>query len=217
MNITLITKFLKSTHFLTVSMVSLFSVYVLLVTFSAPAFSSIGFKIGVFVALAISLLSLNSLCRKAFIHSKTVSKVIIVLSSVFYINEYLHIIPTVATQIVYPLFMGVWSLYLAMSVLFFKMEEHKIENNSIFPEYDCISVDPFVEAYDFGQNPREPLEYEFEKFTMFYKKGYASNGILYLGKEQCGFLKVVDYLKESKSGINDISSDDFKLISMINI
>ncbi len=217
MNITLITKFLKSTHFLTVSMVSLFSVYVLLVNFSASAFSSIGFKIGVFVALAISLLSLNSLCRKAFIHSKTVSKVIIVLSSVFYINEYLHIIPTVATQIVYPLFMGVWSLYLAMSVLFFKMEEHKIEDNSIFPEYDCISIDPFVEAYDFGQNPRDPLEYEFEKFTMFYKKAYASNGILYLGKEKCDFFQAIEYFKEAKSEITEVSSDDFKLITMFNI
>lgn len=217
MNITLITKFLKSTHFLTVSMVSLFSVYVLLVNFSASAFSSIGFKIGVFVALAISLLSLNSLCRKAFIHSKTVSKVIIVLSLVFYINEYLHIIPTVATQIVYPLFMGVWSLYLAMSVLFFKMEEHKIEDNSIFPEYDCISIDPFVEAYDFGQNPRDPLEYEFEKFTMFYKKAYASNGILYLGKEKCDFFQAIEYFKEAKSEITEVSSDDFKLITMFNI
>lgn len=217
MNITLITQFIKSTHFLTISMVLLFAVYVSLVTFSAPAFSSIAFKIGVFVVLAISILSLNSLCRKAFIHSKTVSAVIIVLSSIFYINEYLQIIPTIATQIIYPLFMGIWSLYLAMSVLFFKMEEHKIEDNSIFPEYDCISIDPFVEAYDFGQNPRDPLEYEFERFTMFYKKAYASNGILYLGKEKCDFFQAINYFKEAKSEMNEISSDDFKLITMFNI
>jgi hypothetical protein len=195
----------------------MFTVYASLVDFSTPAFSSIVFKIGVFVVLAISMLSLNSLYRKAFIHSKTVSTVIIVLSSVFYINEYLQIVHTIATQIVYPLFMGIWSLYLAMSVLFFKMEEHKIEDNSIFPEYDCISIDPFVEAYDFGQNPREPLEYEFERFTMFYKKAYASNGVLYLGKEQCDFFQAIDYFKEAKSEINEISSDDFKLITMFNI
>ena len=217
MNITLMTKFLKSTHFLTISMVLLFAVYVSLVTFSTPALSSIGFKIGVFMALAISLLSLNSLCRKAFIHSKTVSAVIIVLSSVFYINEYLQIIPIIATQIVYPLFMCIWSLYLAMSVLFFKMEEHKIEDNSIFPEYDCISIDPFVEAYDFGQNPRDPLEYEFEKFTLFYKKAYASNGILYLGKEKCDFFQAIDYFKEAKSEINGVFSDGLNLKTMFNI
>lgn len=113
--------------------------------------------------------------------------------------------------------MGIWSLYLAMSVLFFKMEEHKIEDNSIFPEYDCISINPFVEAYDFGQNPRDPLEYEFERFTMFYKKAYASNGILYLDKEKCDFFQAIYYFKEAKSEINEISSDDFKLITMFNI
>lgn len=217
MNTTLISKFLKSTHFLTIAMVLLFAVYSSLVEFSAPAFASIVFKIGVFGVLTLSIISLNSLCRKAFIHSKTISTVIIVLSSLFYINEYLQIIHTIATQIVYPLFMFIWSLYLAMSVLFFKMEEYKIEDNSIFPEYDCISIDPFVEAYDFGQNPRDPLEYEFEKFTMFYNKCYASNGILYLGKEKCDFFNVSNYLNEQKIDINKLTSDDFKLISMIFI
>lgn len=217
MNTTLITKFLKSTHFLTISMVFMFAVYSSLVTFSTPAFSSIVFKIGVFMVLAISILSLNSLCRKAFIHSKTVSAVIIVLSSVFYINEYLQIMPTIATQIVYPLFMCIWSLYLAMSVLFFKMEEHKIEENSVFPEYECISIDPFVEAYDFGQNPRDPLEYEFDKFTIFYKNSYTSNGIIYCDGAECNFFEALSYVKEEQLNINNLSKDDLKLISMINI
>lgn len=217
MNINLVSKFLKSTHFLTIFMVFMFTIYSSLVVFEAPAFSSIFFKIGLFVVLAICCWSLTALTRKAFIHSKTVSVFIITLSSIFYINETFQIVPNIATQIAYTLFMGIWSLYLAMSVLSFKTEQYHIEDKNNFPDYDCLSINPFVEAYDFGQNPRDPLEYEFDMFTMFYKNCYASDGIVYCHGEECKLSQVISYLKDEKKEINELSKDDFKLISMIFI
>jgi hypothetical protein len=217
MNIVLLSKFIKSTHFLTIFMVFMFTIYFSLVEFSAPAFSYTSFKMGLCLILVVSIFSLSSLFRKGFIHSKTISHIVIVLSSLFYINEYLQVIPTIATQIFYTLFMALWSLYLAMEVLFFKMDKYKIEDHSVFPEYDCVAIHPFVEAYDFGQNPREPLEYEFDRFTIFYKNCYASNGIIYCDGEECNFFEVISYVKEQQREMNELSKDDFKLITMLYI
>lgn len=217
MNITLITKFLKSTHFLTVSTVFMFAVYSSLVELASPAFSQTPFKVGLCLVLVISVLSLSSLFRKAFMQTESFSYMLIGLSLFFYLNEYLRVIPNIATQISYMMLLGFWSLYLSMQVLFFNMDKYNIEDHSIFPEYDCVAVNPFVEEYDFGENPREPLEYEFDKFTIFYKNCYASNGIIYCDGEECKFFEAISYVKEEQRNINDLSKDDFKLIGMINI
>ena len=217
MNITLITKFLKSTHFLTVSMVFMFMVYSSLVELSSPNFSKTSFKVAFGVVLIISILSLSSLFRKAFMQTKPFSYMLIVLSLVFYLNEYLCVIPNIATQISYMLILSFWSFYMSMQVLFFNMDKYNIEDHSIFPEYDCVAINPFVEAYDFGENPRDPLEYEFDRFTIFYKNCYASNGIIYCDGEECKFFEAISYIKEEQKDINDLSKADFKLISMINI
>lgn len=217
MNTTLIDKFLKSTHFLTISMVFMFAVYASLVELASPAFSKTPFKVGLCVVLIISILSLSSLFRKAFMQTKPFSYMLIGLSLVFYLNEYLRVIPNIATQISYMMILGFWSLYLSMQVLFFNMDKYNIEDRSIFPEYDCVAVNPFVEEYDFGENPRDPLEYEFDKFTIFYKNCYASDGIIYCDGEACKFFEALSYVKEERRNFDGLSKDDCKLISMINI
>jgi len=216
MNINFVSKFLKSTHFLTFFALVILTIYSFTIDYQNIGSSPALFKSVASIALLGCLFSLMSLKRKAYIHSPAMSLLISIFSGVFYLSQYFQLF-TMPVQLVYLIVLVVWTVYQLIQVISFNFETYQIEDTKQFPAYDCIAISPFVEEYDFGENQREVFDFEFDRFTLHYKNAYASNGVLYLGKERCDFFQVISYLKETDREINDLSNDDFKLISMISI
>lgn len=216
MNITLLSKFLKSTHCLTLIAVVTLTFCAFLMDYSKLSFWQTVFQIFLSIACVGCVWSLRSLLRKAYIHSTVVSSIILAFLTVFFLSSYLNMY-TEITFILTSSFLSLWSAYQLLQIVFFNDTTYQVEDKKQFPEYQCIAISPFAEEYDFAQNKRETFDFEFDLLTLHYKNSYASNGLLHMGKDTCDFFKVISYLKETDREINDLSNDDFKLISMIFI
>lgn len=166
--------------------------------------------------ILISSLTLLLIFFRAFSHSSAISFCAVLLSVLFYLNAYFNVMDTNTITGIYLSLLLFGSIFTSIKSLITMQEIHQIEGLRKLPKYDCIEISA-ISNFEDSYEKLDPYQKNFTKFKFYYKNCYAYGGQIYYNDEKHDFSNVNNYLNEQKIDINRLTSDDFKLISMIFI
>lgn len=166
--------------------------------------------------ILISSLSLLLIFFRAYSHSKVISFCAVSLSILFYMNAYFNFIEISSITGIYLSLLLFVSIFISFKSLNSIQHIHQIKELKNIPKYDCIEISTISNFEDFYEK-LDPYQKDFTRFKFYYKNCYAYGGWIYHDGEKHEFSNVSNYINEQKIDINKLTSDDFKVISMIFI
>jgi len=166
--------------------------------------------------ILISSLPFLLIFFRAYSHSKVISFCAVSLSTLFYLNTYFNFIEIHNITGIYLSSLLFGSIFISFKSLTAIQEIHQIDGLRKLPKYDCIEIST-ISNFEDSYEKLDPYQKNFTKFKFYYKNCYAYGGQIYYNGEKHEFSNVNNYLNEQKIDINRLTSDDFKLISMIFI
>jgi hypothetical protein len=164
----------------------------------------------------ISVSTLLLAIFRSFVNSNRFSLSILALSFLFYGNAYFDIFDIAKATGMYLSLLLMGCIFVAFKALSSMQEIHQIDGLKKLPVYDCMEIS-LISNFEDTYELLDPYQKDFTKFKFYYKNCYAYGGWIYHDGEKHEFSNVSNYLNEQKIDINKLTSDDFKVISMIFI
>ena len=205
-------KFLKSSQFIFLTLPFLFHGYL---TYFYAGENRLFLMFNQFT-LFISIVPLCLVFFRSYIHSNLISMIAIIVSSLFYGNIYFGFFEPAKTTGMYLGLLLMTTCFISIKSLVTLQELQQIDGFKNLPLYDCMEV-ALLSNFEDTYEVLDPDQRGFTKFKFHFKNCYAYGGFIYYNDQKYAFSNVRHYLNEQKVDINHLSTDDFKLISMIFI
>lgn len=205
--------FLQSTQCLLLVLILSFHVYLNYLNDKSNGLFIMFNQFSIFIAAAAPLLLLFF---RAYSHSRFISFCALLCSVLFYLNAYFEIVYIRTTMGIYLSFLMWGSICISLKSFITLQEIQQIKGLRTLPAYDCIEI-AIISNFEDNYDVLDPEMKNFTKFKFYYKHCYAYGGCIYHNGEKYEFSHVNNYLNEQKIDINKLTSDDFKVISMIFI
>lgn len=204
--------FLQSTQFLFVLLTLAFHGYL---TYFYDKSNGLFLMVNQF-SILLSAIPFLLVFFRAYSHSRLISFCAVLCSTLFYANAYFGIVDIKNAAGIYLSFLLFATIFVSLKSLLTVQEIHQIKDLRTLPVYDCIEIS-IISNFEDSYEILDPQLKDFTKFKFYYKNCYAYGGWIYRDGEKHDFSNVNNYLNEQKIDINRLTSDDFKVISMIFI